>query len=163
MSISAALDNATRINPLNGNRARYLAPLALAFLCALALSGVAYAQGQTPGAPTNVSVSAADTEATITWEAPAAGEGTCEPTDYQVFVKRISDGDLTVGNEVLSPWTATGLDPSTDYKVEIYTYSIDCDEYSAEPAQPTFTTPGADTANAEETPEPQALTQVRST
>ncbi|GEM_PF-6159213 len=41
MSISAAPENVTRNNPLNGNRARYLAPLALALLCALALAGVA--------------------------------------------------------------------------------------------------------------------------
>lgn len=161
MSISAAHENLTRINPLHGNRARYLAPLALALLCALALAGVAYAQGQTPGAPTNVSVSAADTEATITWEAPVAGEGACEPTDYQVFVKRISDGDLTVGNEVLSPWTATGLEPSTDYEVQVYTYSIDCDEYSAVAAEATFTTAGADAANAEEPAEKHAPKRVR--
>ena len=161
MSISAAHENVTRSNPLKGNRARYLAPLVLAVFGALALAGVAYAQGQTPGAPTNVSVSAADTEATITWVAPEPGEGTCEPTDYEVFVKRISDGDRTAGSEVLSPWIATGLEPSTDYEVAIYTYSAACDEYSAEPAEATFATAGADAANAEEPAEKHAPKRVR--
>ncbi|MCY4558803.1 MAG: fibronectin type III domain-containing protein [Chloroflexi bacterium] len=151
---------------LPGNiRTHHLAPLALALFCALALAlalaGVAYAQGQTPCAPTNLSVSSSDTEATITWHAPEPGEGTCEPTDYEVYVDRVSDGDRTAGSEVLSPWTATGLEPGTDYQVLVFTYSADCDDYSTEPAEATFTTDGVDAANAEEPAEKHAPKRVR--
>ena len=48
------------------------------------------------------------------------------------------DGDCTAGGEVLSPWTATGLEPNTEYSVAIYTCSAACDEYSAEPAEATL-------------------------
>ena len=163
MSFSPGHKDATSMNPLYSKRTGYWAPVILALSCALALAlaGVAYAQGQTPGAPTNVSVSSADTEATITWEAPDAGEGACEPTDYEVFVDRVSDGDRTAGSEVLSPWKATGLDPSTAYEVQIYTYSADCDEYSAEPATATFTTTAVDQGEAGEPEEKHAPKRVR--
>ncbi|MCY4440259.1 MAG: hypothetical protein OXE53_08630 [Deltaproteobacteria bacterium] len=62
---------------------------------------------------------------------------------------RVSDGDRTAGSEALSPWTATGLEPNPEYSVAIYTYSAAGDEYSAEPAEATFATAGADAANAE--------------
>ncbi len=94
-------------------------------------------------------------EATISWDAQVPGEGNCTATDYQVWVERISDGDRTGGNEVTSPWTATGLEASTDYGVTFYTYSAACDDISAEPATAKFSNTAANSA------EKHALKRVR--
>ena len=142
-------------------RPYFLAPVAVALLAALALVGLVYAQDSRPGTPTNLSVSPSDTEATITWVAPVGGEGACEPTDYEAWVERLSDGDITGGSEVNSPWTATGLEPSTEYEVTVYTYSLECDEYSAEPAQAKFSTTASDEADAEEPDEKHEPKRVR--
>ena len=164
MSFSPGHKDATSMNPLYSKRTLYLALDILALFCTLALTSIAYAQSQDkPGAPENLTVSSGDTEATISWDAPeSVGEGnTCSPTDYEVWVERVSDGDRTWGSEVLSPWKATGLDPSTAYEVEIYTYSASCDDYSAEPATATFTTAAADQGDAAEPEEKHAPKRVR--
>ena len=149
------------MNLLNTIRPQYLFPSAVLLLGLFVLVGVVSAQAQTPGAPTNVQVSPTDTEATITWSDPAAGEGDCAATDYQVWVEKIADGERIGGNEVTSPWKATGLDPSTNYAVSIYTYGASCDEYSAEPAEATFSTTAADANDAAEPSEKHAPKRVR--
>lgn len=143
-------------------RAHYLLPTAVLLLGLLTMVGVASAQqGERPGVPTNVSIAATDTEATITWSDPAAGEGDCAATDYQVWVEKISDGERIGGNEVNSPWTATGLDPSTNYAVSIYTYGAACDEYSEVPAEATFSTTASDENDAATPAEKHAPKRVR--
>ncbi len=72
---------------------------------------------------------------------------TGEPTDYEVYADRVSDGDRTAGSEALSPWTATGLEPSTEYSIAIYTYAA--------------AAAGADAANAEDPSEEHAPKRVR--
>ena len=127
-------------------------------------AGVIYAShgGSHPAQPTNVTVTdIGDTEATITWSDPQAGEGDCVATDYQVWVEKVSDGERIGGNEVTSPWKATGLDPSTNYAVSIYTYGAVCDEYSVTPAEATFSTTAADGDAAEEPNEKHAPKRVR--
>ena len=113
-----------------------------------------------PGSPTNVQVSAGDTEATITWTAPSS-DGTCSPSDYQVWVEKVSDGEITKGDEVQSGWIATGLDLSTDYTVTVWTYSINCNDYSLEPATATFSTTAADEGNAVTPTEKHAPKRVK--
>lgn len=58
-----------------------LGAFALAVLTAVTLAGEASAQATYPNPPTNVNVVPADTEATITWDAPVVGENGCAPTD----------------------------------------------------------------------------------
>ena len=140
---------------------RYLATVVVVLLSLFALGGVALAQNARPGPPSNVSVTPADTEAVITWDAPPTPEGGCAATDYQVWVEKVSDDELTKGNEVTSPWTATGLDPSTNYKVTIWTYGADCDDYSAESAKATFSTTAADSDDAAEPAKKHAPKRVR--
>ena len=149
------------MNLSNIKHPHYLLPAAALLMIMLVAVGVASAQQLPPGAPTNVQVSATDTEATITWSDPASGEGVCAATDYQVWVEKISDGERTGGNEVTSPWKATGLEPSTNYAVSIYTYGAACDEYSAEPAEATFSTTAADANDAAEPTEKHAPKRVR--
>ena len=108
-------------------------------------AGVIYAHGDTsqhPGKPSDVVVSAiGDTEATISWTAPTSGD--CFVTDYQVHV-----GDVTVGNEVQSPFLVTGLDPSTEYTVAVWSYGLVCDDYSEEAAYGNFSTASSDEGSA---------------
>lgn len=148
------------MKPLGMIRIHHLLPL-LAALLAFVLVGQALAQDGRPGAPTNVQVAATDTEATITWQAPDAGEGACEPTDYEVWVRKISDGEIIGGSEVTSPWTATGLDPSTDYQVGVHTYSADCDDYSEQHAEAKFSTTASDADNEAEPDEKHTPKRVR--
>lgn len=148
------------MNLSNIIRLHYLAPV-IALLCMFVLVGSTLAQVPRPGAPSNVSVVPSDTEAVISWNAPQAGEGGCAPTDYQVWVEKVIDDDLTKGNEVTSPWTATGLEASTNYEVTIYTYSIACDDYSAEPATSTFSTTAADADDAVEPAKKHAPKRAR--
>ena len=119
-----------------------------------------YAQ-ENPGTAINVSVVPADTEAVISWSNPVASEGQCTYTDYQVWVEKVSDGERIGGNEVQSPWTATGLEPNTNYAVSIYTYSAECDEYSTIPAETTFTTTASDSNNAAMSDEKHTPKRVR--
>ena len=135
---------------------------AFALVGMLALGGVAQAHhdGAHPGAPTNLRVAAGDTEATITWDAPDAGE-VCAPTDYQVWVRDANDSEAVGGNEVQSPWQATGLTAGTDYSVEVYTYGKDCDEYSEASAEATFRTTVTDGDNAADTAEKHAPKRVK--
>ena len=142
---------------------RYLVPLTIvSSLGMLAMASVAYAQDGRPGSPTGLNVSAGDTEATITWAAPeAVGESACAPTDYEVSVTKVDDGSSTHGSEVRSPWIATGLDPSTEYRVSVWAYSADCDDYSARPAKAEFSTTASDTTAGAEPAVKHAPKRVR--
>lgn len=135
--------------------------LVLVVVGAVALAGTVAAQATYPDPPTNVRVTATDTEATITWDAPA--DNGCPPTDYQVWVRDIStqDGERIDGNEVTSPWTATGLSPSTPYRVQVWTYSFGCDDYSRSAAEVDFETTAADANDAAEPAEKHPPKRVR--
>ena len=86
-SCGGFIRNFSRYIPLSV-LSRYLAPVALALLCALALAGVASAQDAKPGPPANVQVSPTDTEAAISWDAPETAQGGCAATDYRVWVEK---------------------------------------------------------------------------
>ena len=140
------------------------ASLVMAIALVLTAGNQVSANTPKPGSPTNLQVSAGDTEATITWDAPAAGS--CAAVDYQVWVEEISDVERIGGNEVTSPWTATGLKPSTNYAVSVYTYGAMCDDYSAEPAEATFRTmaaDGNDAAATNPTHSPKRVKRLRAT
>ena len=107
-------------------------------------AGVIYAShgGSHPAQPTNVTVTdIGDTEATINWDVMAVGEGECAVSDFTVRVVDSDDNGTEQDRLTSSPWTATGLVPSTDYTVRVVSYGnvYDCDEYSAG-AYATFST-----------------------
>lgn len=115
------------------------------FLLAAAIfaSPAAYGQITTPNPPTNVQVVVGDTEAKVTWSAGA--DGSCATTEYHVVIYDV-DPDTSVKGRVkesstvtATEWTTDGLTPSTDYRANVQSYGISCDEYSR-PAKRTFTT-----------------------
>lgn len=118
-------------------------------------AGVIYAQAQTPGPVTGISVAEQATHATITWIAPADGD--CAPIDYQVHV--VHGDDTVKGDEVQSGWVATGLTASTDYRVVVWTYGT-CDEYS-DAVYSSFTTSSTDTVAEDTKDEKHAPKKVR--
>ena len=137
--------------------------LAIAAFGVFIATGVTSAQSGDPGTPKSLAVAPTDTTAVISWDAPDAnvGEGEqCDAVDYSVRVEAVTDGDSVRGSEVQSPWTATGLNPSTRYAVEVYAYG-DCDEYSAVPAEATFSTTAADSNPEDTSDEKHAPKRVR--
>ena len=148
------------MNILSFIRFNYTIPVLLVLLGVLATVGIVSAQGQAPGAPTNVRVTATDTEATITWESPVVGEGDCAPTDYEAMVYPASGDETILGSEVASPWIVTGLEPSTAYTVAIFTYGSQCDEYSGHTIA-RFTTAASDASDEVMPTEKHAPNRVR--
>ena len=138
---------------------KYMATSLVMAIALVFTAGSTISASGNPGSPTNLQVSAGDTEATITWTAPMGGD--CTATDYQVWVEKVSDDSITKGDEVNSPWTATGLDPSADYTVTIWTYGTGCGDYSLEPATATFSTTAADEGNAVTPTEKHAPKRVK--
>lgn len=115
------------------------------FLLAAIIFAIPAVHGQsvTPNPPTNVQVVVGDTEAKVSWSAGA--DGSCATTEYHVVIYDV-DPDTSVKGRVkesstvtATEWTTDGLTPSTDYRANVQSYGISCDEYSR-PTKRTFTT-----------------------
>ena len=94
-----------------------------------------------PDPPSNLVITAGDTEAKISWSAPASDAATCTATKYYVKVwqlaprKKIRESDMMT----VTQWTLDGLTPNTNYRAAVISYSESCDEESNS-AKKDFTT-----------------------
>ena len=104
-------------------------------------SGPLAAQVQTlPDAPESIAVTGGATTAEVSWTAPA-NTGNCAIAEYFLRVYNRQDYSDTVDAFTASTqYTVSGLNADTDYAVEIYSYSAECDDYSIARAQSSFTT-----------------------
>lgn len=116
--------------------------------------GVASAAAQQPNAPGAVTASpVGDTEVTVSWTTPAPSgepigegdyEGGCDTTDYFVRVRNLNVyEDVAEVFVVGTSYTMGVLTGSNTYEAAVWTYSAQCDDYSASPATVTFTTGSA--------------------
>ena len=111
---------------------------------AFALLAAASAASQNPNSPSGVTAGpAGQAEATISWTTPFQSETCFEITDYLVRVYNPSDGSDTAEVFTMNTsHTVGGLNPDTEYMVNVWTYWASCDEYSLSPASTTIATAG---------------------
>ncbi len=118
------------------------AALILAMLAAVFLTTSVYAQSGEiyPSAPTNVSVTASNTQALITWESGGSGvNGTCATEYYYVRVYDMGAAGFPIHEEseyIPQPnsgnpsWHVDELKAGTQYYAEIYAVGDTCDNSS---------------------------------
>lgn len=88
-----------------------------------------------PRAPTNVQVTVSNNTAAISWTAPVDDATHCDVDDYSVSVQDRTDRSIEdkVADYILTTSTTiSGLTAGRQYRVLVYGYSVECDDWSAE-------------------------------
>jgi len=86
-----------------------------------------------PDAPTNVSATPGDTQATVSWSAPAFNGGAPIET-YTITASPVAPGVTTGGNNTSAP--VTGLTNGTSYTFSVYATNVAGDGFVSAPSLP---------------------------